>query len=312
MTSSSPIKIITYTLLALIAFAGNSVLCRLALGEQLIDPASFTVIRMISAALTLVIILQFVSTREASKANKTESAVNEKENRQGNHGSWGASLMLFVYAVAFSYAYVSLDTATGALILFASVQLTMICISVFSGARLHITEWLGGSIAFIGFIYLVLPTVTAPSFIGFMLMTLAGIAWGIYTLKGRQSKNALLDTAYNFFRTVPLSLILLIILLTNLEATTTKQGVVLAVVAGAITSGIGYTIWYSALTGLSSVQAAVLQLTVPIIAAFGGVIFVSEAISLRLVISASIILGGILLVVSGRKLMANTSVERWK
>jgi len=206
--------------------------------------------------------------------------------------------MLFLYAITFSYAYISLDTGTGALILFGSVQITMILLSLISGTRLHFTEWAGVTIAFTGFVYLILPGITTPSIIGFLLMTVSGIAWGIYTLKGRGSKSPLMDTAYNFFRTIPLVILLAITTINN--ANYSSEGILLALLSGGITSGIGYTIWYIALDGLSSTQAAVLQLLVPVIAAFGGVIFVSEAITFRLTISTIMVLGGILMVVLGK------------
>lgn len=167
----SVLKTSFFTSFALIAFAANSVLCRLALGEQTIDAASFTVIRLISGAITLALILNIKSAGKSTASN----------------GNWIATLMLFLYAITFSFAYITLDTATGALILFGAVQMTMILITLKSGQRLHNTEWLGVIIAFAGFVYLVLPNITTPSFAGFVLMTVAGIAWGIYTLKGRGS-----------------------------------------------------------------------------------------------------------------------------
>lgn len=269
------------TSLALIAFAANSVLCRLALGNDAIDASSFTVIRLLSGTFVLLIIL----------------SVTQNTSETSTKGSWAGSFMLFLYATTFSYAYVSLDTGTGALILFGSVQITMILLSLISGTRLHISEWIGVLIAFTGFIYLILPGVSTPSIIGFMLMMVAGIAWGIYTLKGRGSKNPLMDTAYNFLRTTPLVVILAISTLNNVNYS--YEGIVLALLSGGITSGIGYTIWYIALGGLSSTQAAVLQLSVPVIAALGGVIFVSEAITFRLTVSATMVLGGILIVILG-------------
>jgi len=276
------VKTVIFTGLALIAFAANSVLCRLALGEEAIDASSFTVIRLLSGATVLLIIISI------------------KRNQAGNptKGSWPASLMLFLYAITFSFAYITLDTGTGALILFGSVQITMILLSLVSGARLHITEWVGIAAAFTGFVYLVLPGVTAPSTIGFILMTIAGIAWGIYTLMGRGSKYPLMDTAYNFLRTMPL--VILLGVFTIDVAHYSFEGIMFAVISGGIASGIGYTIWYIALGGLSATQAAVVQLLVPVIAAFGGVIFVSEDVDIRLIISAVMILGGVLTVVLGR------------
>lgn len=275
-------KTLTLTILALIAFAANSVLCRLALGENTIDASSFTVIRLLSGVLVLFFIL---------KISNNKKSISSK-------GSWFASIMLFIYAVAFSFAYISLETGTGALILFGSVQITMILQSLISGNRLNTTEWLGVSMAFAGFVYLVLPGVSTPSLMGFILMSIAGIAWGVYTLMGRVSVNSLTDTAYNFLRTIPFVAILAIVTLNR--AYYSPEGVVLAMLSGAIASGIGYTIWYSALSGLSKIQAAVFQLSVPVIAAIGGIVFVGEVITLRLTVSAMMILGGILLVLFGR------------
>jgi len=276
------LKTTILTGLALIAFAANSVLCRLALGNETIDASNFTVLRLLSGSIVLLIIIT---------ANRNITGGSTK-------GSWAAGFMLFLYAVTFSYAYISLDTGTGALILFGSVQITMILLSLISGIRLHFTEWAGVTIAFTGFVYLILPGVTAPSAVGFLLMTVAGIAWGVYTLKGRGSKNPLMDTAYNFFRTTPLVILLAIITINN--ANYSFEGILLALLSGGITSGIGYTIWYIALGGLSSMQAAVLQLSVPVIAALGGVVIVSEEITFRLTISAVMVIGGILMVILGK------------
>ncbi|CAA6820193.1 MAG: Permease of the drug/metabolite transporter (DMT) superfamily [uncultured Thiotrichaceae bacterium] len=276
-------KTIILTGLALIAFAANSVLCRLALDNEAIDAASFTVIRLLSGTIVLLLIISITTQNTTGTSRK---------------GSWTASFMLFLYAATFSYAYISLDTGTGALILFGSVQITMILLSLISGTRLHLLEWAGVVIAFVGFIYLILPGVSTPSFVGFILMTVAGIAWGIYTLQGRSSKNPLMDTAYNFLRTTPLVVLLALFTLNSMNYS--YEGIVLALLSGGITSGIGYTIWYVALGGLSSTQAAVLQLSVPVIAALGGVIFVSEAITFRLTISTALLLGGILIVVLGK------------
>ena len=282
MINNSLFKTITLTCLALIALSANSVLCRLALENNAIDASSFTVLRLLSGAIVLLIIIS--TTRNTAVTS--------------SRGSWSASFMLFLYAITFSYAYISLDTGTGALILFGSVHITMILLSHISGTRLHITEWFGVIIAFAGFIYLILPGITTPSLIGFLLMTVAGIAWGIYTLKGQGSKSPLMDTAYNFFRTIPFVVLLAILTFKNISYS--SEGILLALLSGGITSGIGYTIWYIVLGGLSSTQAAVLQLTIPVIAALGGVIFVSEAITFRLTISATMVLGGILIVVLGK------------
>jgi drug/metabolite transporter (DMT)-like permease len=293
MNKSSPLlKTLIFTVFALIAFAANSVLCRLALGENTIDASSFTSIRLLSGALFLLIILKF----------------NNKKNRSSTKGSWSATAMLFLYALTFSFAYITLDTGTGALILFGSVQITMILLSLISGNRFHLTEWIGVIISFVGFVYLVLPGVTAPSVTGFSFMTLAGIAWGVYTLKGRSSVNPLTDTAYNFLRSIPFVIILAV---STFQYThISSDGILLAILSGGFMSGIGYTIWYIALGGLSATQAAVVQLSVPVIAAFGGVIFVSEQISLRLTLSALLILSGILMVILGRYYFVSLKFNR--
>ena len=276
------VKSLILTTLALIAFAANSVLCRMALGENTIDASSFTVIRLLSGVLVLLAIVKITHSKKSLSST----------------GSWLAGMMLFLYAITFSFAYMTLETGSGALILFGSVQITMIFLSLFSGNRLHLSEWIGLSIAFIGFVYLVLPGVTAPSITGFILMSVAGIAWGIYTLKGRGSDDPILDTSSNFLRTLPFVILLAITAVNTAEYSI--EGIVFAVLSGGIASGIGYTIWYSALGGLSVTQAAVVQLSVPVIAALGGVIFVSETLTRRLTLSALMILGGILLVVLGR------------
>lgn len=192
----------------------------------------------------------------------------------------------------------SLDTGIGALILFGAVQITIILMSLVSGTKLYFSEWVGVVTAFSGFVYLVMPKLTPPSLIGFILMTIAGISWGIYTLKGKSSADPLSDTAYNFIRTLPF--ILALIIFTFPDVILSQEGVLYAVLSGAFASGIGYAIWYVALGGLSATQAAVLQLFVPVIAAIGGVVFASETISPRLIVSSIMILGGILTVVTGR------------
>ncbi|RTE67455.1 DMT family transporter [Amphritea opalescens] len=278
---------ILYTTFALVAFAGNSVLCRLALGEEALDAGSFTLIRLFSGIVVLLLLWYLTQGRRGS----------DEPHRQG---SWLAATMLFVYALGFSYAYISLDTGTGALILFGAVQITMVLVSLFRGTRLLIVEWLGLVLAFFGFVYLMLPVLNTPSLWGFILMTLAGIAWGVYTLIGRGSVNPLSDTHYNFLKTLPLMIATLVILLLLGDISLSVDGVILAMVSGGVASGIGYAVWYRALRGLSAVQAAALQLLVPVIAAAGGVLFADEVITLRLMISALLVLGGILLIVIGR------------
>lgn len=276
-------KTTLYTGLALLAFAGNSVLCRIALSETNIDAASFTGIRLMSGAVALAIILK----------------MSHIETRSKSQGSWKDSFLLFIYAITFSYAYITLETGIGALILFASVQMTMIIANLLSGQRLHYLECVGLIAAFSGFVYLIYPDLSSPSVTGFILMVISGIAWAIYTLSCRASGNALADTAYNFIKTLPFVLVLTA--LSFQQAILSWDGVLLAVLSGAIASGIGYTIWSMAVGGLSITQAAVVQLLVPVIAAVGGLIFADEVLSYRLVLSSLIIIGGILTVIIGKR-----------
>ena len=267
-----------FTLFSLLAFAGNSVLCRVALGEEQIDAAGFTAVRLISAALFLYLLFSF----------------KRIEKPLLSYGHWWSSLMLFIYAICFSFAYLTLDTGTGALILFGSVQICMLTVSKLTGERFSSLELIGLAMAVIGFIYLVLPTLSTPSLSGFVLMAMSGIAWGFYTLAGKKSLQPSLDTTMNFMRTIPMAMITLLFI--DFSSITNK-GLVVAILSGVVTSGIGYIIWYKALPLLSNMQAAVTQLLVPVIAAFGGLVFISEPISMRLVVASILVLGGVLLVV---------------
>ena len=276
-------KIILLTTAALIAFAGNSVLCRMALSKPTIDAASFTLLRLLSGIVVLQLLLFFSNHRPSIRSQ----------------GSYSAAFALFFYAAAFSYAYNFLDTATGALILFGAVQLTIITLSLLRGDKLTSMESVGIGLAFGGFIYLVLPGVNAPSLTGLVLMTGSGVAWGMYTLAGQGSKNPLADTAGNFLKTLPFCVLLLFGLLFTFQISIT--GILLAVTSGAITSAIGYAMWYAVVPKLSSTLSAVLQLLVPVIAAIGGLVFAQENISIRLVTASLLILGGILLVIIRKK-----------
>lgn len=288
------IRPILLTLLSLMALAANSVLCRLALSpvasdeigiaitSASIDPVSFTLLRLASGIGMLWLVMFLLRLRQGASS---------KEAGANAGGSYKAGFMLFAYAIAFSVAYLDLETGTGALILFGSVQLTMILIGWLQGQRLHLIEWSGVLMAFTGFVYLVLPGFSTPSFTGFLLMTLAGIAWGVYTLMGRGSKTPALDTARNFLFTWPWLLLLLFWLFIQ-GGNWQSDGVLLALTSGAITSGLGYVIWYATLPYYTATQAAVLQLSVPVIAALGGVMFVSEPVTLTLIIASLMILGG--------------------
>lgn len=273
------------TSLTMVAFASNSVLCRMALGKGSIDAASFTAIRLVSGVVVLSLLV----------------LVNKQERDNVGKASWFGAAMLFLYAVAFSYAYLSLPTGTGALILFGAVQITMILATLMGGTRLHVSEWAGLLIAFGGLVYLCLPSATAPSPLGFVLMAVAGAAWGIYTMNGRGSVAPLHDTQTNFMRTLPFVAVLALPMWWDAEAS--AKGVLLAMLSGGLASGVGYAMWYSALEFISSTQAAVVQLSVPVIAALGGVLLLSESVTPRLIISAAMVLGGILLVLAGRDVL---------
>lgn len=279
---------VIYTFLALSAFAANSVICRLALKEKAIDPGLFTGIRLISGASVLAILV-FLSRGDRSSYSK---------------GSWVSGFVLFLYAAAFSYAYITLETGTGALIIFGSVQITMIAYSLLSGYKMSVWEWLGVFLSIAGFVYLMLPDAKTPSVSGFVLMTISGVSWGLYSIRGSDSKNPLNETAFNFLRATPFLMLLLFFIAKDANAST--KGILLALLSGTITSGIGYTIWYMALKELSSIQASIVQLFVPVLAAIGGVIFVGELISSKLIIASLMILGGVfLLIVKKTKVKTN-------
>jgi len=266
--------VVTYTALALLAFAANSILCRIALRDAAIDAASFSTIRLTAGAVTLLVV-SLVSRRGRSPVT----------------GSWISAGMLFLYAVPFSFAYTLLSAGTGALILFGCVQITMMAAALKWGERPHALQWLGLALALGGLLYLVLPGLEAPSFEGAALMALAGFAWGVYSLRGRGAADPLAQTTSNFVRSIPFALAVSLVWLPRITAQ--RQGIVLAIASGAVASGLGYVVWYRALRGLTAVRAAVVQLFVPILAALGGVIFLAEAISLRLVLSTLLVLGGI-------------------
>ena len=284
------------TLAALVAFAANSILCRLALGAELIDAASFTAVRIVSGAVMLAVLVLLKTWLGADK----ETNVMDR-----GKGSWSGAVALFVYALGFSYAYVSLETGTGALILFGVVQFTIIAIELSRGKRFSAIESLGAVIAFSGFVYLVLPTLSTPSFVGAIQMAAAGMAWGVYTLIGKGSTRPLKDTTYNFVRAVPMALVWFAFALP--EWRLSLSGVGFAVLSGALASGVGYALWYAALRFIVPFQASVLQLSVPIIAAIGGIVWAGELLDRRLVISALMILGGVLVVLCSKKLFRQSS-----
>lgn len=276
-------RTLALTSLAMLAFASNSILCRLALVDGSIDAASFTTIRLLSGAAMLLLIVAVVSRRKAPAP----------PGAPVRRGSWISAAMLFLYAICFSFAYGWLTASTGALILFGTVQLTMLLVGVREGDRPGAISWFGFAIAAAGLIYLLSPGLEAPPPLGAALMAVAGIAWGVYSLRGRGAGDPLRLTADNFALSVPMTLLASAIFISSLDVG--SEGVLLAVTSGAVTSGLGYVIWYAVLPGLGATRAAVVQLSGPVLTAFGGVWLLSETITARLLIATLAILGGIAL-----------------
>ena len=276
---------IALTAAAMLAFAANSLLCRMALGGGLIDAASFTSVRMISgAALLLLIVLPRWL----------------RDRRRGGRPPWDLRMaaMLFAYMICFSFAYLTLSAGTGALLLFGAVQLTMFVAALRGGEYFPPLAWVGFALATTGLVYLVAPGVTAPDPVGALLMIAAGVAWGFYSLLGRGAPDSLGATAGNFLLGVPLVLGASLVFAGELQFS--RAGVLLAVLSGAIASGLGYVVWYAALRGLAATQAATVQLSVPVIAAAGGAVLLSEPVTLRLLLASAATLGGIALVLLQR------------
>jgi drug/metabolite transporter (DMT)-like permease len=270
-------RIVALTSLAMFAFAGNSLLCRVALKHASIDAASFTAIRLISGAAMLWLVARMSRGAPAGR------------------GNWLSALALFVYAAGFSFAYVSLPAATGALLLFGAVQATMIGHGIWAGERLLRLQLVGLVLALGGLVGLLLPGLSAPPLQGSLLMLSAGVAWGVYSLRGKGAGDPTKVTAGNFLRAVPLAAALSVLM--HSGASLDSAGFWYAVSSGALASGIGYAIWYTALPALKATSAATVQLSVPVIAALGGVVFLGESVTLRLVLASVAILGGIALVI---------------
>ncbi|HWA13672.1 MAG TPA: DMT family transporter [Burkholderiales bacterium] len=272
-------RLFLLTLLAMCAFAGNSLLCRLALRHTAIDPASFTAVRVLAGALALAAIL----------------GLRGGARRPG--GNWGSALALFTYAAAFSLAYVELAAGTGALLLFGAVQATMVLAGLRRGERLVPRQLAGLATALGGLLVLLSPGITAPAPAGAALMVAAGIAWGVYSLRARGGGDPLAVTAGNFLRAVPLAGLLVLAMRAKLDAD--AAGVAYAIASGALTSGVGYAVWYAALPGLRAASAATVQLSVPVITAAGGALLLAEPVTLRLLGASAAVLGGIGLVIRG-------------
>jgi drug/metabolite transporter (DMT)-like permease len=280
-TAHTTTRTMALTVLAMLAFAANSLLCRMALQQASIDAASFGSVRLFSGALVLMAIVRLRGGPPAAARS-----------------DWLAATMLWLYVAAFSFAYLTLPAGSGALILFGAVQLTMFAVGLRSGERFSAVAWAGFALAVGGLLYLVWPGIAAPPLAGTLLMATAGIAWGVYSLRGRAAGEPVAATAGNFLRAAPLALMLSLAFASQLKVS--GSGVLLAVASGAVTSGLGYVLWYAALSHLSALRAATVQLSVPPLAAIGGVLLLSEALTTRLVIASAAVLGGIALVLLSR------------
>ena len=295
-TRPSAVKTFLLTGFTLVAFAANSLLTRMALGEGAIDAASFVFIRLAAGAVMLLASTSITQPRKSFGLSPSIGASIFK-------GAWTAALMLFIYAIAFSFAYLQLAAGTGALILFGTVQVTMILVALQRGEKPSVAEWAGLAVALLGLIYLVSPGLEAPPITGSVLMVISGIAWGFYSLLGRGSDQPVANTMNNFVRAVPFALGVSLVSVSRLNLS--GEGILLAVLSGAIASGVGYALWYAALKGLTATRAATVQLSVPVLAAVGGILFLQEALALRLMVASLMILGGVGLAVMGQKRSAS-------
>lgn len=277
--SIKTVQLVTLSGLALICFAGNSLLCRMALRSGSIDPATFTVVRLFSGAIILFVLV----------------GVKHSILSCGVGGSWKSGIALFVYAAGFSWAYINLTVATGALILFGCVQGTMIVSAYYKGERFGVRQALGCVLAIVGLVILLLPGLAAPAPVSAMFMAMAGVSWGVYSLLGKTFSNPLVATAGSFLRALPFALVMGLMFLSQVKAS--SYGVMLAFVSGVFTSGLGYAVWYKVLSHIKSSTAAVVQLCVPVLAALGGVVLLGEVLTVRMVVSAVLTLLGIGMVV---------------
>ncbi len=284
-----PFRLFALTVLAMLAFAGNSLLCRAALDHTRIDAASFTTIRLLSGALALWIIVRLRMPAVAGA------------------GNWRSAFALFAYAAGFSFAYVNLPAATGALLLFGAVQATMIGYGLWRGERLTLLQWLGLLLALLGLVVLLLPGLSTPPLHSAGLMLCAGAAWGAYSLRGKGAGDPTRVTAGNFLRAIPFSIVLSVLM--SSTASIDTAGVGYAVASGALTSGLGYAIWYTALPALKATQAATVQLSVPLIAALGAVLLLGETMTLRLLLASVAIIGGIALVIARRPSRTSSGLD---
>lgn len=278
------------TAVAMSAFAGNSLLCRIALRDTSVDAASFTAVRLLSGAVVLVLLLR----------------------RRGSPiaGSYRSALVLFCYAAAFSFAYLKLQAGTGALLQFGAVQLGMLGVGIRRGERLTPRGLLGLLLALGGLVVLLLPGASAPPVGAALLMLLAGLSWAAYSLLGKGVPDPLATSAGNFLRAVPLALGLAVVCLPQRDWD--GLGLAYAVLSGALTSGVGYAIWYAALRGLGALQASTVQLSVPVLAALAGAVVLDESLTLRLALTSVAVLAGVALCLTGRRPTSQASTSRWR
>lgn len=296
------LRLIVLVCLSMLAFAGNSLLCRMALKNTSIDAATFTSVRMLSGACMLWLVVRLQS--GAGLFNRVGAASATGTASTALAGNWLSACALFAYAACFSYAYVSMSAATGALLLFGSVQASMMGYAIAQGERLSKLQMLGFALALAGLVVLMLPGLVAPSLVSALLMVSAGLAWSVYTLQGKRAHSLgraspSQVTAGNFMRSVPLALLLNVLMWPSLSWDAT--GLVLAAVSGALASGLGYALWYQALPALKATQAATAQLSVPVIAALGGVLLLGEHLTLTMLLASTAILGGIALLILDKR-----------
>ncbi len=293
------IKTILLVTLAMVAFAANSLLCRMALSTTNIDPATFTTIRIVSGAFALILLSAWIAHKNkiTTEGITTASNIGLTSSLKANASIVGG-VSLFIYAVCFSFAYVSMSTGAGALLLFGSVQITMISNGFIKGERFNWVQWMGFILAFSGLITLLLPSATAPTFMSSMLMATAGIAWGVYSIIGKRSSSALLATTGNFTLASLLCGVLIVhSLFLSLTTTPVSQsGVFYAIASGVLASAFGYAIWYTALPLIKSTSAATVQLSVPVLATLMGWAFLEEQITLQIILASTMTLGGIFFV----------------
>ena len=282
-----------YTIIALIAFAANSIFCRMALVEGYIDPWNFTIIRLLSGAASLSIIMVVYTYNLKRKATFNPAILKDK-------GNWLSSISLLFYALCFSIAYVELDAGTGALILFSAVQLTMIGWGIYKKEQLSALQWAAFVVAIAGFVYLMLPSAAVPSLFGAAIMAISGMAWGIYSIRGQVCVSPLRTTSFNFIRSLVAIPILLLVGISHIQ-NVSIEGILLASTSGAVTSGMGYILWYAAMPLLKSTQAAVVQFCVPVLAAIGGMLFLSEPLTMRFIVASAVILGAVSIFVLNKK-----------